>query len=274
MGRRLILIFSLLYSFTCLLKSQVSLVASDFEGCDSLAVEVFIQPGEVYDTVTSIVWKLDEEIISSSDSLELDLNAPGSYSVEVILNNNYEFHLEQNINVFNSPEVDFVYSDTLPAVEFTYVFRSTHEEMDTLNYNYTWFVNGEEVGNNPVIIYSFNESGEYTLGLNIENSAGCSSVLFKELTVKKLLQCPNVFTPNMDGKNDFFIVETDGNTVYDFRVYSRSGLKVYHTESPAIFWDGRSLSGIEMQPGIYYYTIESINTASSEQKSGFVQMFR
>lgn len=274
MGRRLILIVSLLFSFMCLLKSQVSLVASDFEGCDSLAIQVFIQPREVYDTVTSIAWKVDEEIISSDDSLELDLNTPGSYSVGVILNNNYEFYLQQNIKVFNSPEVDFVYSDTLPAVEFTYVFRSIHEGIDSLDYIYTWFVNGEEVGNNSVIIYSFNESGEYTLGLNIESSAGCSNSLSKEVTVSKILQCPNVFTPNMDGHNDFFIVKTDGNTIYDFRVYSRSGLKVYHTESPTIFWDGRSLSGIEMQPGIYYYTIESINSVSSEQKSGFVQLFR
>ncbi len=274
MKRRLILIISLLFSFICVLKSQVNLVASDLEGCDSLRVVVFIDPLEVYDTLTSVAWRVNEEITASGDSLTLHLNNPGTYSVEAVLNSDYEISLDQNINVFSSPDVDFVYADTTASGEFSYVFRSPDQEADSLNYTYSWSVNGEEVGFEPVIIYSFNESGEYTIGLNVENDAGCSNGLDKDLLIREILQCPNVFTPNMDGHNDYFNVKTDGNTIYDFRVYSRSGLKVYHTESPTIFWDGRSLSGIEMQPGIYYYTIEPINNEASGEKSGFVHLFR
>lgn len=274
MKRRLILIFSLLFSFICVLKSQVNLIASGLEGCDSLRVEVFIEPQEVYDTVTSVTWRVNEEITSSGDSLNLHLKNPGSYSVKATINNDYEISLDQKINVFASPNVDFVYADTTVSDEFSYVFRSTAQEVDSLNYTYSWSVNGEEVGFEPVIIYSFNESGEYTVGLSIENDAGCSNSFFKDILISELLQCPNVFTPNMDGHNDFFTVKTDGNTIYDFRVYSRSGLKIYRTESPTIFWDGRSLSGIEMQPGIYYYTIEPVNNEASEEKSGFVHLFR
>ncbi len=66
---------------------------------------------------------------------------------------------------------------------------------------------------------------------------------------------PNVFTPNEDSENDFFIIDTDGTTTYNFSVFTRSGTLIFKSESPSIIWDGRSMSGQEMGTGIYYYTI-------------------
>ncbi|MFW5645655.1 MAG: PKD domain-containing protein, partial [Bacteroidota bacterium] len=166
MGRRLFLLISLILSFNSLLRSQVILVASAYEGCDSLSTRVFIEPQEVYDTLTDIIWEVREEIISSDDTLKLDLDAPGFYTVKAILNNQYVFSLSRDIQVYSTPRVDFSHSDTLAGNEFSYVFRSEFEESDSLNYIYTWYVNDEVIGYEPLIIHEFPESGEYTIGLS------------------------------------------------------------------------------------------------------------
>ena len=88
------------------------------------------------------------------------------------------------------------------------------------------------------------------------------------------LEVPNVFTPNGDGVNDFFEVETDGATVYVFRVFTRNGTQIYYTRSPRIFWNGKTSSGTDVSSGIYYYVIEETGTSDPCEKAGFLHLFR
>ena len=89
-----------------------------------------------------------------------------------------------------------------------------------------------------------------------------------------VLNIPNVFTPNGDGNNDYIEVETDGITVYEFSVFTRTGTRIYHSQSPRIFWDGNSLDGKELKEGIYYYVIEEKGGTSPFDKAGFMYLFR
>jgi gliding motility-associated-like protein len=89
-----------------------------------------------------------------------------------------------------------------------------------------------------------------------------------------VLEIPNVFTPNGDGTNDYFEVDTDGTTVYEFTIFTRAGTRIYHSESPRIFWDGSSLDGKELKEGIYYYVIEEQGGTSPFDKAGFIYLFR
>ena len=88
------------------------------------------------------------------------------------------------------------------------------------------------------------------------------------------LNVPNVFTPNGDGTNDYFEVTTDGSTVYEFSIYTRTGTRIYHSKSPRIFWDGNSLDGAELKNGIYYFVIEEEGGVSPFETAGFVYLFR
>ena len=88
------------------------------------------------------------------------------------------------------------------------------------------------------------------------------------------LNVPNVFTPNGDGTNDYFEVTTDGSTVYEFAVYTRKGVRIYHSKSPRIFWDGNSLDGVELKDGIYYYVIEEEGGTAPFEAAGFMYLFR
>ena len=88
------------------------------------------------------------------------------------------------------------------------------------------------------------------------------------------LMVPNVFTPNGDQLNDFFEVPTDGSTVYELTIFTRTGTRIYHSRSPRIYWDGKSLEGKELPVGVYYYVIEEVDSSPAEGKAGFMHLFR
>lgn len=89
-----------------------------------------------------------------------------------------------------------------------------------------------------------------------------------------ILQVPNVFSPNGDQVNDFFEVHTDGTTVYEFSVFTRKGTRIYHSHSPSISWDGKSIDGIELKAGTYYYVIEEQGGKNPFEKAGFMYLYR
>lgn len=89
-----------------------------------------------------------------------------------------------------------------------------------------------------------------------------------------ILQIPNVFSPNGDQVNDYFEVSTDGVTVYEFSVFTRSGTRIYHSLSPRIFWDGKSVEGKELKEGTYYYIIEEEGGSNPFETAGFMYLFR
>jgi gliding motility-associated-like protein len=89
-----------------------------------------------------------------------------------------------------------------------------------------------------------------------------------------ILVVPNVFSPNGDGFNDYFEVTTDGASVYEFSLFTRTGTRVFYSRSPAIFWDGKSIGGEDLKEGIYYYVIEESEVPEPFQATGFIHLFR
>ncbi len=70
------------------------------------------------------------------------------------------------------------------------------------------------------------------------------------------LYVPNVFSPNNDGANDFFLPAT--NCVledYTFSVYDRWGQLIFQTTNPTEGWDGRIKSEPASQD-TYIYAVE------------------
>jgi len=92
-------------------------------------------------------------------------------------------------------------------------------------------------------------------------------------------ELPNVFTPNGDNNNDFFIpfpyrqVES-----IDLKIYDRWGVLVFETTDPDIMWDGRDRnSGKLCTDGVYYYTCRvneiRLQGIVPRQLKGFVHLF-
>jgi len=130
--------------------------------------------------------------------------------------------------------------------------------------------------------------GEYSVLLTIESDLHCidSMRLENKIVVNpSSLAIPNVFTPNGDGINDNFVVQSASLRDITMEVFSRSGLKVYSFQGQAevlrdwIGWDGHvNSTSVEATPGIYFYIIKAYGWDDVEYDSkeyrGFVYLYR
>jgi gliding motility-associated-like protein len=82
---------------------------------------------------------------------------------------------------------------------------------------------------------------------------------------------PNAFTPDDDGLNDIFSpIITFTPSEYEFRVYSRTGVLLFHTSSHGTGWDGRH-NDKPMPSGVYLWSLKlTTPSGRSEQRTGTV----
>lgn len=110
---------------------------------------------------------------------------------------------------------------------------------------------------------------EYILTLIDSNSCTSSDTIIINVKVP----IPNAITPNGDGANDFFVVDSietySGNS---FDVYNRLGNIVFQKSPYMNTWDGKSLNGKELPDGIYYYTLDFGD--GTKPRTGFVLVKR
>lgn len=112
----------------------------------------------------------------------------------------------------------------------------------------------------------------------IGNESRASNVVCKDNCPDYSL--PNVFTPNNDGANDFFLpFPYRFIDKIDMQVYNRWGGLVFSTNDPDINWDGTNTSGKDLAEGTYFYqckVYELVNDPNAEPVilEGFIQLIR
>ena len=78
--------------------------------------------------------------------------------------------------------------------------------------------------------------------LKVSDQYGCigmDTIIIKPKKCISGIFIPTAFTPNNDGKNDFFKALVYGNvTAFKLQVYDRWGQLVFHTADPNLGWDG------------------------------------
>ena len=198
--------------------------------------------------------------------------ASGSYAVSLILNDGCGTDTStQTINVFPPPLIT-VRSDTAICEGDT-----VHLGAGPIGFQiYSWTpVSGlsDATIANPVA--NITASSDYTLTVT-DQLTGCSSSDVVAIIVENCDSCdleiPNVFTPNGDGKNDFFvIVDLTGNCIIkNTTIYNRWGQVLFISELPDPIWDGRNLSGELVPDGTYYCVVEN----ETGTRSSFVHLTR
>lgn len=120
------------------------------------------------------------------------------------------------------------------------------------------------------------EAGTY--GYSFNDHLGCfqsDTIYFDALPVDPLIQIPNIFTPNNDGRNDVF--QPDGGELqyYSMTVYNRWGRELFFTDQIYGSWDGEVPgSGSVVEDGTYFYVIRYQGECQKRivEKAGDVQV--
>jgi gliding motility-associated-like protein len=117
--------------------------------------------------------------------------------------------------------------------------------------------------------------GIYWLMLRDGTCSYSDSIELKKCTE---IWVPNAFTPNQDGKNDFFIPVYNDISEYELYIYNRWGGEVFHSNEPETGWDG-TFKGQDASAGVYYYLIlykgyGNIQNGVRHQLQGVVTLVR
>jgi len=120
---------------------------------------------------------------------------------------------------------------------------------------------GDEIGTsivqNPV--YSYSDSGSYTVILTITNKDGCTDTAMKEMIISgdevTPFAIPSAFTPNGDGVNDILYVRGGPYSEFEFRIFNEWGNQIFRSTEQQQGWDG-TIKGKLQPAGTYVYTFE------------------
>ena len=223
--------------------------------------------------------------------------------------------LNLNPQTFDPPLVDVTYmlqvSDSFGCIsESSFFYESIHVKADfnfepvkgeapldvtftdksirAIAYRWEFGENKDSISevSNPAP-HKYYKPGEYSVKLTVESDKHCIDSMRSENIIvdPSKLDIPNVFTPDGDGLNDYFVVESQSLRFLSVEIFSRSGVKVYDFfgEGEGLRewqgWDGNvNNSSRKATPGVYFYLItaygwDDIKYDSKEQR-GFVYLYR
>lgn len=116
-----------------------------------------------------------------------------------------------------------------------------------------------------------------TYTMSVTDSLGCTRT--DTVTVFVDLLCgevfvPNAFSPNGDGQNDILFVRGICIEYLDYSIYNRWGEQVFHTNDPAVGWNG-TWRGVQCENAVFTYVLKgSLLDGSEIDKKGNVSLVR
>lgn len=144
---------------------------------------------------------------------------------------------------------------------------------------WTWHFSESETDTHKSTSYTFLDYGVHEVLLDVESGHPyyCKETARIEIFVDIIVTIePNsVFTPNGDGYNDFFEINTVGVKELNASIFNRWGNKMYEIDSVNGKWDGNTTGGAKAPDGTYFYAIvaKGLDDRNYERK-GSVMLLR
>ena len=246
--------------------------------------------GVVYNPPYDYQWQVSPLHIAPNDpTWAIGLEAYKYYYIKITDNRGCTQLDSVTLKAYPNPVVE-IFADPGDTVylqnpHVTYSFEN--QSADTLDIsNFYWILNQQynitSTSNEPVFTYV--DVGDYNAELKVYNPQGCDTSYMKSIRVEPVkLKIPNVFTPNGDGTNDYFIITLDSgsdtpnggndNGLKGYRevkpeyedyeplsryyesseltIFNRWGRVVFHSKDYRNDWDGGGLSD-----GTYFYVLK------------------
>lgn len=143
-------------------------------------------------------------------------------------------------------------------------------------YSYQWFPEGAvSCGDCPTpAVNVFSDTEIRVFVTDLINGCKGSDTALVVVEGRPGLFVPNAFSPNGDGRNDFFTVYGVGIISALVEVYDSRGFKLYEGTLEDEGWNG-TINGYPAMPGVYYYIVDvSFADQSRERKKGALTLIR
>ncbi|NOT37840.1 MAG: T9SS type B sorting domain-containing protein [Saprospiraceae bacterium] len=252
-----------------------------FKGCQPLDV-YFENLSYPIDNTYDIEWDFGNGIKSKEISPKLTFTDEGIFTVNLKITSPIGCKTSANypnwIDVQKSPVAGFDFTPR-KLNNFNNTIDLTDLSVGSENHKYIF----GDINSTPDrnLSYTFPDTGIHKISQIVSRLNGCSDTLVQYIDVEPILTyfMPNAFTPNGNGSNEVFFGAGrfwEWMENFNFTIWDRWGSKIYQSEDPNKGWNGRyDNSGLEVQPGVYAYTIEYRAPRNKEVKlKGHVNLIR
>jgi gliding motility-associated-like protein len=199
--------------------------------------------------------------------------AGGNYTVTVTDANGCSTTSTATISNITGITAGFTTSTTSGPVPLVVDFTNTTSGA----VGYLWSFGDSSIAIVPDPSHTYTSGGTYTVTMIVTNADGCMDTLsiVIEAIAESALTAPNVFTPNGDGTNDFFLPESKNITEFHGEIYDRWGILMYDWDEASGSWDGHTTSGNMASPGVYYFIINAKGADNKEYMlKGFLTLLK
>ncbi len=215
------------------------------------------------------------QVTGSSNTSEIAIDWENSQSGNVSLlvsETNGCSSFPASLNVFFNPRPVAAFIVELP------VYPSTGENISFINQStggvaYFWSFGNGEVSSiiNPFEDYS--EPGNYIVELKVQDENGCRDSVRTEIQIPEDLIFPDAFSPNGDGINDFFQIQSSGMKDYSLQIFDRWGNQVFESNKPGYQWNGRTSTGTLVPAGTYFVLLRAAGATKVFEKRTSISVF-
>lgn len=231
-----------------------------------------IQINHVVNSYSSYMWSFGDGT-TSNDTLPTHVYfSQGGFEISLTVVDSNGCIDSTKLIAFSVLDQDFNVSYFLDSCEYTYYF----EAEDSISTVFCDFGDGQQaIGLNFKHQYQF--SGLKRVMFIRRFQTSCADTISINLDVpfdlNQSLYIPNSFSPNNDGKNDFFEIPYILNCV-DFKIaiYNKWGQRIFESTEIDFRWDGK-YQGEKSPEGLYVYKIER-KTNKESDKLGYVFLVR
>ncbi|MCB9188564.1 MAG: gliding motility-associated C-terminal domain-containing protein [Flavobacteriales bacterium] len=201
-------------------------------------------------SVNSWQWTLGSST-SFDQNPTYGFGSQGNYDVTLITGSNLGCYdtTTQTITISPNPTAEFSLSPSVTQILDDVNF--TDQSIDATQWYWDF---GDTLGystdQDPT--YAYNDFGQYTIQLTIENQFGCTDSVSHSIMVKQPPLAPSGFSPNADGLNDVFNLLGGYFIEFQLDIYNNWGKLIHTTTDPTEGWDGTH-KGVDQPMGVYIY---------------------